>query len=644
MALWHVARWLCWSGAAIVGLVGVVAVSSPLWLRPLVERQLSAKFSRPVTIDRLHWHVANTLEASAERVVIGNPNGFSTAEEPFARISRVTAHLDLAASFRRRQVVIASLELEGPVLRVVAAPDGRENYRVAAPTASGSSIGVVRIQNGRARVSLASVHADFEVTFTTEQGTGDATLTRVVAEARGTYAGQPAQGRFAAEVPADMADPSRPWPIDLKVQNGPTSVAAKGTLKDLTGGRSATLDLRIAGPDMALLEPLTAVPFPATPPYDLRGKLDYAAGVYRASGITGRLGRSDVDGAVKVVTGREPRPEITAEVHSREATLGDIVSLLSGQPGPPGTPGQMPQQRAQAARAEAEARANPRLLPQAPLRLPDLRQIDVHLAYHADRLQGASMPFDNLALRADLADGVIAVHPVSFGVGQGKISGDVSIAPQSEGALRALADIRLDRVDVSRLLRTSGASQGAGALSGTARLEGAGRSIAEILGGADGAASLWMTGGDVNAVFVDLAGLRLGSALLASLGGQPKTRVACFVADLAVRQGVMLSRKLLLETEDAVTEGAGSVDLKRERVDVRLRTQSKRLTVGVLPAPLLVSGTLKNPHAAPDPASPAGQGGIAGVLAALPTVQLGTDEGSPCQGPAPKNRGSQASR
>lgn len=644
MARPGMARWLFWSSAAVVGLLGVAAVSSSLWLRPLVERQLSAKLSRPVTIARLHLQVADTLEVSAEDVVVGNPEGFSPSVEPFARIARVTAHLDLATSFRRRQVVIASLELDRPVLRVVVAPDGHENYRVASPTASGSSIGVVRIQNGRARVSLAPLRADFEVAFATEQGTGDTTSTKVMVEARGAYAGQPAQGRFAAEVPADTADPSQPWPIDLEVQNGPTSVVAKGALKDPIGGRSATLDLRIAGPDMALLEPLTAVPFPATPPYDLRGKLDSSAGVYTVSGITGRLGRSDLDGVVKVVTSREPRPEITAELHSREATLGDIVSLLSGQPGSPGTLGQMPRQRAQAARAEAEARANPRLLPQGPLRLPNLKQLDVHLAYHADRLKGASMPFDNLALRTDLVDGVIAVQPVSFGVGQGRITGNVSIAPQGEGALRALTNIRLDRVDVSRLLRTTGASQGAGALSGAAHLESTGQSVADILGNANGAASLWMTGGDVNAVFVDLAGLRLGSALLAALGGQPKTRVACFVADLALWQGVMSARKLLLETDDAVTQGAGAVDLKRERVEVRLRTQSKRLTVGVLPAPLLVSGTLKNPHAAPDPASPAGQGGIAGALAALPTIQLGIDEGSPCQGAAPKERGSQASR
>jgi hypothetical protein len=74
------------------------------------------------------------------------------------------------------------------------------------------------------------------------------------------------------------------------------------------------------------------------------------------------------------------------------------------------------------------------------------------------------------------------------------------------------------------------------------------------------------------------------------------------------------------------------VDLGRERVEVRLRTASKRLTVGVLPAPLLISGTLKEPRAAPDPAAPAGRGGLAGALAALPSVQIGTGDDPRCEG------------
>jgi AsmA family protein len=95
---------------------------------------------------------------------------------------------------------------------------------------------------------------------------------------------------------------------------------------------------------------------------------------------------------------------------------------------------------------------------------------------------------------------------------------------------------------------------------------------------------------------------------------------------------VLSTRALLLETEDAVTEGEGAVDLGRERVEVRLRTESKRLTLGALPAPLLVSGTLKDPRAAPDPATPAGRGGLHGALAALPGIHLGIGDDPRCEG------------
>src|SRR5690348_9206349 len=99
-------------------------------------------------------------------------------------------------------------------------------------------------------------------------------------------------------------------------------------------------------------------------------------------------------------------------------------------------------------------------------------------------------------------------------------------------------------------MRATRRYQGTGALSGVARLEGNGRSVAEILGSADGAMSLWMAGGDLSTLLVDLAGLRFGSALLSSLGGTARTRVECFVADFGLRHGLLSTRALLVETED----------------------------------------------------------------------------------------------
>ncbi len=78
--------WLLWAGLAAVGLVAAVALSSPLWLRPLAERQASAALGRPVAIGRLHLRPGHPLVITLEDVVVGNPPGFP-AEDP-SRASR----------------------------------------------------------------------------------------------------------------------------------------------------------------------------------------------------------------------------------------------------------------------------------------------------------------------------------------------------------------------------------------------------------------------------------------------------------------------------------------------------------------------------------------------------------------------------
>src|SRR5215210_6521422 len=102
-------RWLLWSALAVVGVVGAVALSSPLWLRPLVERQASAALGRPVAIGRLHMRLGSPMVLTAEEVVVGNPPGFPSEAEPFARIPRLTMQLDAMAYLRRREFVIPSI-------------------------------------------------------------------------------------------------------------------------------------------------------------------------------------------------------------------------------------------------------------------------------------------------------------------------------------------------------------------------------------------------------------------------------------------------------------------------------------------------------------------------------------------------------
>jgi hypothetical protein len=626
--VWRAAQWLLGSGLVVVALLCAALISLPLWAGPLIARYATATLGRPVSIGRVTLHLGAPMTVVGEDVAIGNPDGFAADQEPFVQVPRLTVQPDIATSLHRRAIVIASVEIDRPAIHVVETEDGRANYHL--PSAPSTPPGSLSILNGRARVSLARLQAEFEATFATKQATESADAPSIVGAARGMYAGEPLVARFVGSLPSSPhSSPS--WPVEIAVQNGPTQVSLKGSLQSPLSLRGAIADVFIAGPDMARLRPLTGVPFPVTPPYELRGKFDATGQTYQVTDAKGRLGRTELEGTMTVATRLGERPEITADILSSSVDLRDIVSLLGSKPGPPGTPGQTPKQRDQAAQSERQALANPRVLPQTPLHPAKLDRVNLHMSFRAQRIQGASMPLDNLRFGMDVVDGSATIHQLSFGVGQGRIAGDIQLTPQANDALQARAEISFERVDVGRLLWASGGYQGSGALNGVVHVEGSGRSLADIAAGADGAVSLWMQGGDLSSLLVDLVGLRLGSALFSSLVGSRTTDVECFLADLAVRQGVLSTRTLLLETADAVTRGKGAVDLRNERVEIRLRTQSRHVTVGVLPMPLLISGTFKEPRAAPDPATPAGQNGLAGALAMLPAIQLGTAEVPPCR-------------
>jgi uncharacterized protein involved in outer membrane biogenesis len=604
-------RWLLCSGVAVIAVIAATVTLAPYWIAPLIERYASASLAHPVTIRDLALHWGNPTTLIVDDVVIGNPPGFAQDEEPLARVARLAVGIDLGASLRRRAVVVAFVQIEQPTIRAIETEDGHENYRL--PPTSRPRIGRISVLNGRAHVSLADLRTDLSLTFATERGSGEAGSTKIVAEAKGRFAGEPVAAQFASGVPSFAQDTSETLPIEMTVQTESSQASVKGTVQAPFSRGHATGDFLIAGPNMALLTPLTGASFPLTPPYKLTGKLDIASDVYRITAAKAQVGQSEAEGGVTVTTRLRQRVEITAEVLSHNIDLRDFRSVGS-KPVP-----------------ERASSVSPRVLSREPLHLAKLDWADMHLTARAQRIQGGSLPLDNFAVSIDIVDGAMTFHQLSIGIGQGRISGDIQLTPRADETLQTRADLQLEQVDVSRLMQASGGSTGSGGLNGPVHLAGTGRSIAEILAGADGAASVWMLGGDLSSLLVDLAGLRLGSGLLSALEGSPTTHVECFLADLALRRGVLSTRTLLLDTADAVTEGTGEVDLGQERIQIRLRTQSKHLTVGVLPAPLLISGTFQEPRAGPDPTTPAGRGGLTGALAALPAVQLGIGNAPRCE-------------
>jgi uncharacterized protein involved in outer membrane biogenesis len=230
--------------------------------------------------------------------------------------------------------------------------------------------------------------------------------------------------------------------------------------------------------------------------------------------------------------------------------------------------------------------------------VPELNWADIHLRHQAERIEGRSMPLDNLAAALDIGNGEVALQPISFGVGSGRIAASVQLVPAG-AELRTNASIDFQSVDVARLMSATRMFNGAGTISGSGRIVTVGNSIAEMAANGNGAILLGMSGGGLSAMLVDLSGLEFGNALMAKLGIPRDTQVQCMITDFALTRGVVQPRPMILDTKEAVVTVTGWADLRDGKLDLQLRTQPRHFSIGSLPGPINIVGTLKHPGIMP---------------------------------------------
>jgi AsmA family protein len=619
--------WLLPLGVGLLAAVALVVLWGGDLMIPLVVSRASAVLGRPVTIAHLHIVPGRIFQVTADDVTVGNPPDWTG--EPLARLAHLTILADAWVYLRHGQLVVPLVALDHPQLTATQLPNGATNYKLQLASRSDSStrIGEVRIDSGQARVRLAKLNADMTIAVMTRNQGEKAQL---VADAHGTYNARPITGRFVGGALLALGDASHPWPVDLRLQNGSTQVTLIGTVLNPVALQGADLRLHFAGPDMSQLSELTGLPLPRTPNYQLTGQLDFANQRVQLRNFVARVGNSDLSGTIEVDPKDEP-PEMTAELTSRRVDLADLGGFIGTEPGRTTTPGQTTSQRAEVARVEAR----PRLIPDTRINVPKLRWANVHLHYRGQTIEGRSVPLDNLDVRLDIKDGQVILHPLSFGVGKGRIATSVELTPQ-DGGTHAKADIEFQRVDVSRLMAATHAFKGAGAISGSGTVDAVGNSLAQMLDNGRGGLKLAMVGGDLSAVLVDLSGLQFGNALLSALGMPQRAQVECFITEAALNRGDFRLQALVLDTSKAIITGTGAVNLRDEQLDMQLRTEAKHLSIGSLPAPINIGGTLKNPTVRPGgelalrSGAAVGLGLILAPLAVLPTIQFGTGEDHRC--------------
>jgi uncharacterized protein involved in outer membrane biogenesis len=633
--------WAYGLGLFVVLIVAVIAFWNWDWFIPMVNARATAALGRKTTVQHLDVKLGRTTAVILSGVEVANPDGIGDGK-PFAQIGKLTVMADVMAYIHTRQIVIPQIIVDQPVIEADQEADGKASWTGLgsssssepaggkADPAAGPRIGQLVINDGQAHVVMAKMKSDFHLAVSTrsaddapakDHDKAAANGGQIVVDAKGTYAAQPITGQFVGGALLSLRDAANPYPMDLHLANGPTKVALTGTVQNPLNFAGANLKLEFSGPNGALLTPLTGVPIPETPPYSLAGGLDIEGKKVKFEHFTGKLGSSDLNGDISVDPTQE-KPFVDANLFSRQVNLKDLSGFIGGKPG----------------EAPAQKAVSAKVLPDTPINLPKLNAANVKLRYKGEHILGREVPLDNIVADVDITDGRISAKPISFAVGTGQIVIATDLDPVNEHAFKTKTDVQFKRLDVAKLLASTGAVEGAGTMSGSLNLVSTGNSFSTLMANGDGGFRVGMGGGNLSALLVDLAGLEFGNALLSALGIPNRANIQCFAIDMGLTHGVLNTKTFLLDTSEARVVGTGTISLGPETIDYKLKTDSKHFSIGTLPTPIDIGGTFKKPSIAPEIGPLALRAGAAvglGVLfppaALLPTISFGTGDDDACQ-------------
>ncbi|MEK0082191.1 AsmA family protein [Benzoatithermus flavus] len=438
----------------------------------------------------------------------------------------------------------------------------------------------------------------------------------------------------------DLVEQRGSYPLTVDAALGNTKASADGRLDlPLKEGRFQA-EVRVEGPDPGPVLNLLKLPEATLPPYRIAGQVTRSEKGIKIAELAGRLGDSDIGGNLELSLDG-PRPKLSGKLHSKVLDGDDFNGLIGAEPG---TGAGETASQAQKETVQAQKRDD-KVVPDKKLEPARLQKFDVDLAVSADKFHYGKMPLDSFDASVTLTDGNLRVDPLVLRLGDGRIQGKVQLdARKAPAVANVEADLR--RLPVARLLSRLNVNASAyGTLSGRARggvgVSGEGLSTKQILGNADGEVTLVMQGGTIDRTIVEA----LGFDLLGVLGSvlnvtSDQVQLRCTLADLAIRDGIVHTRSLLVDTPVADISGDGTINLKTERIDFTLRAKPTGTPVPTDRTGISVAGTLAHPDVNINAATLAVRGATATVGALLkPFTAIigalgngGRDEANPCTG------------
>lgn len=494
----------------------------------------------------------------------------------------------------------------------------------------GLGVNDVRILNGRFTFKDARSKRQYVISRASLKATAAALDQPLTFDLQGDLRGQHMTTTGTLGPLTALLKAEQPWPVQLHTRIAGLTLSAHGSIRDPLTASGLSLDLLAAGQDFKPIEVLIGHPIPVPGPFRFAGHVvDSAPQTWQLQQAEMALGNNQLSGMLQAELGK-PRPFLSA---SLTALRLDLRPLL-----PPAAP---------------SAVKKTKIFPTWPLPIDALRTIDAAISLRTEALLVPHLVVHQLSVAARVENGRLRLNPIRATLGGGSVDGHFSLRPEN-GAAAMAAVMQISRFNVGQMLKELGISeQVEGQLDADFDLKGHGASLAAVMGMLDGSTRVVMGKGRLDNRYFELLGGDLSAALIRLINPFKKaanhTEINCFVSRFNIRGGMAKSTALIFDTRNMSVIGAGTIDLKTERLDLSLKPSPKdgvgsqqsgkvNLSLGQLARPFKLGGTLANPSLAIDPAQTAlllGKtvGGIAlfgpvGIAAALIGTSSGAD--NPC--------------
>ncbi|WP_174913048.1 AsmA family protein [Burkholderia diffusa] len=423
---------------------------------------------------------------------------------------------------------------------------------------------------------------------------------------------------------------TQPFPLQADVKAGDTRLAIVGTLTDPM--HLAALDLRLwlQGTSMSHLYQITGITLPDTPPYATEGRLigniKQHASTFRYENFNGRVGGSDLRGTLTWAQ-REPRPKLSGELVSNLLQFSDLAPVIGADSA-----------ASKAKRGDTTRQPPDRVLPVATFRTERWSAIDADVKFTGRKLiKSPQLPITDLYTHILLQDGVLSLEPLQFGVAGGTLATNAQL-DGSRTPLKGRFTLAARHLRLKQLFPTQKVMQTAfGEINGDASLSATGNSPAALAATSTGEVKALITDGRISLLLMEAAGLNVANVVYEKLFGTRDVNINCAAIDFVANDGMLEPKVFALDTDDALINVDGPVNLRDESIDLKIHPHTKGFRVFSLRSPLYAKGTFKNPKVGVDAGALAlragamvGLGLINPFAALIPLIAPSNNRDVPC--------------